>query len=84
VACDAPNVVIETVKRAEDGDGVIVRLYETQRRRGAITLTTAFPLQAAARTNLLEEEKFALPVTDNTVRYDIRPYEIVTLRLTPA
>jgi hypothetical protein len=27
------NVVIETVKRAEDGDGVIVRLYETQRRR---------------------------------------------------
>jgi alpha-mannosidase len=84
VACDAPNVVLETVKRAEDGDGVIVRLYETQRRRGAITLTTAFPLQAAARTNLLEEEKFALPVTDNTVRYDIRPYEIVTLRLTPA
>ena len=57
VACDAPNVIVETVKQAEDGNGIIVRLYETQRRRGTITLTTGFPLQAAARTNLLEEEK---------------------------
>ena len=84
VRCDAPNVVIETVKRAEDGNGVIVRLYETQRRRGSITLTTGFPLQAAARTNLLEEEKYTLAVDGNTVRYDIRPFEIVTLRLAPA
>ena len=63
---------------------MIVRLYETQRRRGMITLTTGFSLQAAARTNLLEEEKQALVVDGNIVRYDIRPYEIVTLRLVPA
>ncbi|MBE2240473.1 MAG: alpha-mannosidase [Caldilineaceae bacterium] len=84
ITCDAANVIVETVKRAEDGDGVIVRLYETQRRRGTIILTTGFPLQAAARTNLLEEEKQALVIDGNTVRYDIRPYEIVTLRLVPA
>jgi alpha-mannosidase len=84
VACDAPNVVIETVKRAEDGDGVIVRLYETRRRRGPITLTTAFPLKRAVRTNLLEEEKHALAMDGNAVHYDIRPFEIVTLRLAPA
>ena len=84
IMCDAPNVIVETVKRAEDGNGVIVRLYETQRRRGMITLTTGFSLQAAARTNLLEEEKQALVVDGNIVRYDIRPYEIVTLRLVPA
>ncbi len=84
VACDAPNVIVETVKRAEDGNGIIVRLYETQRRRGTITLTTGFPLQAAARTNLLEEEKAALAVDGNRTQYDIRPFEIVTLRLVPA
>lgn len=84
VSCNASNVIIETVKRAEDGAGMIVRLYETQRRRGTITLTTGFPLRAAARTNLLEEEKYALAVTENSVRYDIRPFEIVTLRLVPA
>jgi len=84
IACDAPNVIVETVKRAEDGNGVIVRLYETQRRRGAIALVAGFPLAAAARTNLLEEEKAALAVEGNSVQYDIRPYEIVTLRLVPA
>lgn len=31
---DSPNVVIETVKQAEDGNGVIVRLYECGRTRG--------------------------------------------------
>ncbi|WP_298982485.1 alpha-mannosidase [Caldilinea sp.] len=84
VVCDAPNVIIETVKWAEDGNGIIVRLYDTQRRRGPITLTTSFPLRAAMRTNLLEEEKQALSVEGNRVRYSIRPFEIVTLRLIPA
>jgi len=45
--------VIETVKQAEDGQGVIVRLYESQRHRGKLTLTTGFPLADVWRTNLL-------------------------------
>lgn len=84
VACDAPNVIIETVKWAEDGNGIIVRLYDTLRRRGPITLTTSFPLKAAVRTNLLEEEKYPLTVEGSRIRYNIRPFEIVTLRLIPA
>ena len=81
VAVDAPNAVVETIKRAEDGNGIIVRLYECQRKRGTITLTTAFPVKAAYRTDLLEENQHALIVDGQSVRYDIRPYEIVTLRL---
>lgn len=84
VACDAPNVIIETVKWAEDGNGIIVRLYDTLRRRGPITLTTSFPLKAAVRTNLLEEEKYPFTVEGSRIRYNIRPFEIVTLRLIPA
>jgi alpha-mannosidase len=34
VTVSAPNVIIETIKRAEDGNGIIVRLYESQRKRG--------------------------------------------------
>ena len=84
VACDAPNVVIETVKRAEDGNGVIVRFYECQRKRGTVTLTTAFPLASAVRVNLLEEAQRELQVSDQQVQYPVRPFEIVTLRLVPA
>jgi alpha-mannosidase len=32
----SPNVIIETVKQAEDGNGIIVRLYEGERNRGAV------------------------------------------------
>lgn len=81
VSVDAPNVVIETVKAAEDGNGLIVRFYETQRKRGLITLTTAFPVASAQRTNLLEETQTDLVVDGNQVIYAIRPYEIATLRL---
>ena len=81
VAVDAPNIVIETVKQAEDGDGLIVRLYECQRMRGTITVTAGFPLTDAERVNLMEERKTTLAVDGNQVRLEVCPFEIVTLRL---
>lgn len=78
---DAPNVVIETVKRAEDGDGLILRLYETQRKRSAFTLTLGFPVRAAWRANLLEQNQFSLSVEDGRVRGEIRPYQVMTVRI---
>lgn len=55
ITASAPNIVIETIKRAEAGDGYIVRFYESQRRRGLVTLTTAFSLARVEKVNLLEE-----------------------------
>jgi alpha-mannosidase len=83
LSVDAPYVVIETVKRAEDGNGLIVRLFENQRSRGKITLSAAFDLAAAYHTNLLEENAETLPVQGNQVQLEIAPYQIVTLRLIP-
>lgn len=84
VSVDAPYVVIETVKRAEDGNGIIVRLYENERSRGRITVNVGFPLAAAYHTNLLEEDSAAFEVQGNQVQLNIGPYEIVSLRLIPA
>lgn len=83
-AVNRPNIVIETVKRAEDGNGFIVRFYESQRQRGPVTLTASFPLKAARRTNLIEDDGDALDVNGRNVTLHVRPYEIVTLRLLPA
>ncbi|RLC94843.1 MAG: alpha-mannosidase, partial [Chloroflexi bacterium] len=76
-----PNVVIETIKQAEDGNGIIARLYESQRCRGKLTLTTGFPLAQVWRTNLLEENREALDCDENSVTTFIKPYQILTLRL---
>ncbi len=81
---DRPNIVVETIKRAEDGEGVIVRFYESQRKRGAAALTAGFPIKGAWRCNLIEENEETLAVEGNSVRVFVKPYEIVTLRLVPA
>ncbi len=81
VSVDSPNVVIETVKRAEDGRGLILRLYESQRRRGPVTLTAGFPLAAAWRTNLLEDDQTPLTCDGNRVTVYVKPYQILTLRI---
>jgi alpha-mannosidase len=81
VRCDAPNIIIETVKRAEDGDGYIIRFYECQRRRGEVTIITAFPLERVEKVNLLEESQGELAPVGSQVSLFVKPYEIVSLRL---
>ncbi|HET9912714.1 MAG TPA: alpha-mannosidase [Anaerolineales bacterium] len=83
VAVDKPNAIIETVKRAEDGNGIIVRLYESQRKRGQVQLKAGFAVKAAWETNLLEENESALRVEHDSIQLDLKPYQIMTLRLQP-
>jgi alpha-mannosidase len=83
VSTPHPNVIVETIKRAEDGDGIIVRLYESQRKRGRVRLRAGFEMKAAWETNLLEEKESALTVEHDTILLDLRPYQIMTLRLKP-
>ncbi|RPJ21849.1 MAG: alpha-mannosidase [Chloroflexi bacterium] len=79
-----PNIIIETIKGAEDENGLIVRLYESQRRRGEVTLTTSFPMQSAWITDLLEENQIELEPKGQQVKIQLKPYQIMTLRLIPA
>ncbi len=81
VTCNAPNVIIETVKQAEDGDGIIVRLYESQRKRGQVKVRVGAEIESAWETNLLEENQSQLQVESNQVILNLRPYQIMTLRL---
>jgi alpha-mannosidase len=84
VSVDSDNVVIETVKQAEDGEGIIVRLYECMRKRGPVTLAAGFDLARVWITDLLEEKRTELSPQGNQVEIYLKPYEIITLRLLPA
>ncbi len=83
VSVDRDNIVIETIKRAEDGHGIIVRLYECQRQRGDFTITTCFDIAKAWRTNILEEPQEEIPVAGRQLHCQIKPYQILTLQLAP-
>jgi alpha-mannosidase len=83
VSVSSPNVIVETVKRAEDGDGIIVRLYESQRKRGPVRLRAGFSVAAAWETNLLEENETTLSLEGDSIQLNLTPYQIMTLRVKP-
>lgn len=82
VHCDSRNVLLETVKQAENGNGWVLRLYEYMQCRGTATLTFAGQIAGAELCNLLEESETPLPVEDGCrVVFPVSPYEIKTLRV---
>ncbi|MBM3464294.1 MAG: alpha-mannosidase, partial [Armatimonadetes bacterium] len=78
---DAPNVILETVKKAEDGDALIVRLYEAYNQRGTATLRCGLPIASARRVNLMESDPDGEDplLAESALRFEYRPYEIITL-----
>ena len=76
---DQDNVILETVKQAEDGNGTIFRLYECQNARTNTVLRVPETVTKAYSTNLLEEIEEELPVENGKIAFTIKPYEIKTI-----
>ena len=80
VRVDHPAVTVESVKLAEDRSGdVVVRLYESRGGRARATLAPGFPVGRAEVTDLLER-----PQHESDLRFVLRPFQILTVRLRPA
>jgi alpha-mannosidase len=84
VSSDSSNLIIETIKRAEDGNGLIIRLYESMRKRGNAQITCLCPVEAAARTDLLEKDIEHIEVDGKRFILPYKPFEIITIRLVTA
>jgi alpha-mannosidase len=80
-AADVTGLLVDTVKRAEDGDALIVRLYEAHGGRGTARLRTGVPFGGAWFTNLLEDRVGEAEVQGTDVLVPFRPFEIVTVAL---
>ncbi|MDQ3396870.1 MAG: alpha-mannosidase [Deinococcota bacterium] len=82
----AEHVILETIKRAEEGDAWIVRVYESkQYRSDRVTLRFGRKVLRASRCNLVEEvvEEGDEPVLfeDDRLSFAIYPYEIKTFKI---
>lgn len=82
VSSDQDNAVIEVVKKAEDSDAVIVRLYECYNRRTPVTLIFGKELTSVVECNMMEEGADPVEFTGNKVTFEMKPYEIKTLKVT--
>ena len=82
VSSDQDNAVVEVVKKAEDSDAVILRLYECYNRRTPVTLTFGKELTSVVECNMMEEGADPVAFTGNQATFEMKPYEIKTLKVT--
>jgi alpha-mannosidase len=79
---DTDHVILETVKKAEDENAWIVRVYECkQYRSNAVTLTFGQPVRQAVECNLLEEEETPATFQNKQLTFAVKPFEIKTFKV---
>lgn len=80
-AVAAANLVLDTIKRAEDSDAVVLRLYEPHGGRGTARMRLGFPFRSARLANGLEDDGEPLSVEDGEIVLPYRPHQLLTVKL---
>lgn len=84
VSVDRPNAVITAVKKAENGNDLIVRFYDAYDCKSTVSVTVPDRYTKASLCDLMENELSTLPVNNGTVTVPVSNFEIVTLKFTQA
>jgi alpha-mannosidase len=79
----APDVLVSTVKKCEDDDSIVVRLYDIGGKDVDLNLRTFFPPERVERVNIIEEEGKTLPCRIDGVSLKLGHHAIETLKLWP-
>ena len=80
VAVDAANVIVESVKWAEAGKAMVLRLYEAGKTGTPAVVRLAPAVRRVCETDMLEQAPRPLPLRHGRVKLYFRPFEIKTLR----
>jgi len=70
VSCDKQNVVITTMKKAEDDNGTVLRFYESEGKDVQVTFTFSRAIKTAYSTSLIEDHP--TPLNPNGRQLTIR------------
>lgn len=78
VECDCENIVIEAVKQAENGDGIIVRLYDAFNRKSTPTLKLGLDAEKISICDMMENPLEEIG-KGREATLNVGNFEIVTL-----
>jgi alpha-mannosidase len=81
VFAEPSNVVVDTIKPAEDGKGFVVRLYESSGSVSRARLCFGVSVRTVHRSNTLEDMLAPLPLESDGCNIELRPFQIATLRI---
>lgn len=82
IEVDSPNIIVETVKKAEDSDDMIVRLYECNGTVTTAKLRFGVSPKEIALVDLMEKEVSIPEKYDKFIPLTFKPFEILTIKLT--
>lgn len=77
----AKNVVISAIKKCEDDNSVVVRVYEIEGHAAYPVLKVPFKILAAEHTNIIEENGNPLPSNADSLKIRVGKYAIETFKL---
>ena len=75
-----PSLYLDAVKRAEDGDGYVIRVHECRGGAHEVQLTSDYGIKRFAPCNLLEEKTGEVE-EGGTISFGIKPFEIRSYRV---
>lgn len=78
---DSTHVILDTVKRAEDGSGKILRFYESSGGRESVKIHWPERDIKVYITNLLEDVAEEVTAQDGVITLSFRPYEVKTIKI---
>ena len=67
------------MKLAEDGDALVLRLFEAHGGRGTARIALDVPFRDARRATLLEDDGPELPLRDGAIEVSYAPFELITI-----
>jgi len=77
----APNALISAVKKAEDDDAVVIRLYDIEGRPAEVGIESFLPIVRAVRADMIEDEAAPIAPAKGKIRLPLGACAIETVKL---
>lgn len=78
---EAESTILETVKKAEAADELILRFYEYGKQRDKVRVSLGQELKKVSECNLMEEDTAELAAGVDDFEFNIKPFEIKTFKV---
>lgn len=75
------HISVECLKKAQDGNGYILRVAEDEQQRGDCRIKLDFNFNKVYETNMIEENINEVESVDNSFEFFIKPFEVKTFRI---
>jgi len=79
----ASNLVLSTMKRSEEDDSVVMRVYDIEGKSVETRLELVVPVKGASRTNIIEEEGVAMKPLQGRLVLPVGHHAVETVKLFP-